>query len=157
VLHPDDPHPIPSKDYGLYLIGCREKESGYCFTEEELDELGTKLEIPRPNHFKDTLAKVLKLSNDVKIEGYVIRDGDQYLCKVKTPYYLTIKFLSRLSDKRIKHLFYHPESFKKECDEEFYAIVDLITSEFTLENYLQLSEIEKRDWLITKLTHMVKE
>ncbi len=152
VIHPDDPHPIPSKDYGIYLIGCREKTSGYCFTEEELDELGNQLDIPRPNYFQDTLAGVLKLSNEVKIEGYVIRDRDQYLCKIKTPYYLTIKFLSRLSDQRIKHLFHHPESFKKECDEEFYQIVDLITHQFTLEEYLKLTEIEKRDWLILTLS-----
>ena len=157
VIHPDDPHPIPAETYGLYLIGCREKDSGYCLTEEELDELGNKLEIPRPHHFQDTLAEILKLSNDRQIEGYVIRDRDRYLCKVKTPYYLTIKFLSRLSEKRVKHLFDHPESFKKECDEELYEIADLITRKFSLEEYLQLSEIEKRDWLIQKLSRSINK
>ncbi|MDR9403418.1 MAG: T4 RnlA family RNA ligase, partial [Halothece sp. Uz-M2-17] len=155
VIHPDDPHPIPSEDYGIYLIGCREKISGYCFTEEELDELGNKLEIPRPKHFQSPLAEVLNISNKVEIEGYVIRDQNQYLCKIKTPYYLTIKFLSRLSNKRIKHLFHSPESFKKECEEEFYQVVDLITQHWTLEDYLSLSEIDKRDWLIKKLSRSV--
>lgn len=155
VIHPDDPHPIASENYGIYLIGCREKQSGYCFTEVELDELGTKLEIPRPKHFQSTLAEVLKHSNEAQTEGYVIRDQDRYLCKVKTPYYLTIKFLSRLSDKKIKHLFNSPESFKEECDEEFYDIADLIVSNFKLEEYLRLSEVEKRDWLITKLSRTI--
>ncbi|WP_171814923.1 AAA family ATPase [Halothece sp. PCC 7418] len=155
VIHPEDSHPIPSENYGIYLIGCREKTSGYCFTEEELDELGNKLEIPRPKHFQASLAEVLKLSNQVEIEGYVIRDQDQYLCKVKTPYYLTLKFLSRLSEKKIKHLFHSPDSFKKECDEEFYEVVDLITQYWTLEDYLGLSELEKRDWLIIKLSRSV--
>jgi predicted kinase len=156
VIHPEDHHPIPSENYGIYLIGCREKESGYCFTEEELDQLGTQLEIPRPNHFQDTLASILKLSNEAKIEGYVIRDQDQYLCKVKTPYYLTLKFLSRLSDKKVKHLFHHPESFKENCDEDCYEVVDIMTRELTLEKYLRLNEIEKRDWLINRLSHSVK-
>ena len=151
VIHPDDFHPIPSEDYGIYLIGCREKESGYCYTEEELDELGKELGIDRTTHFKESLANILRLSNDAQIEGYVIRDRDQYLCKIKTPYYLTIKFLSRLSEPRIKHLFNNPEAFKEQCDEELYEIVDVITRELTLADYLKLSEREKRDWLITKL------
>ena len=155
VIHPDDFHPIPSEDYGIYLIGCREKVSGYCYTEEELDDLGNELGIARPKHFQDTLANILKLSNDAQIEGYVIRDQDQYLCKIKTPYYLTIKFLSRLSDKKVKYMFNHPDSFKEECDEEFYQIIDLIVSHFKLEAYLSLSEREKRDWLISKLARLM--
>ena len=43
-------------------IDCREKTSGYCFTEEELDELGNQLEIPRPKHFKSTLADADRLN-----------------------------------------------------------------------------------------------
>jgi hypothetical protein len=46
--------------------------------------------------------------------------------KMKSPYYLTTKFLSRMREDKLEKLLSTPNELKKLIDEEFYDIVDFI-------------------------------
>ena len=109
-------HPIeyPNAPDMAYLIGCGTSD-GF-MTEEQLDELATKTlcrnYLMRPNHallpFKEALT--LEPSAGVRYEGKVgdryegvmIRDAitEEYLCKNKTTYYLTVKAFMRRFDEK---------------------------------------------------------
>lgn len=65
------------------------------------------------------------------------------LLKMKSPFYLTTKFLARLSSKNARHLFSNPQDFKKHQDEELYPIVDAVAAAFSLDSFLALSDSER--------------
>jgi hypothetical protein len=64
----------------------------------------------------------------------------EFLLKMKSPYYLTTKFLGRLSTGRVKHMFGNPADFKKTIDEEFYVIVDALLKAYTVESFSEMSD-----------------
>ncbi|MBU2721811.1 hypothetical protein [Acidithiobacillus ferridurans] len=72
-----------------------------------------------------------------------LEPSEPFICKVKTDYYLTTKFLGRLSDSKVAYLFNSPQRFKKEVDEEFYDLVDSLSSSVTREQFLGLAKPER--------------
>ena len=77
------------------------------------------------------------------LNGFMVRSADagqEHLFKIKTPYYLVSKFLARLSENRIRHMFGNPGNFKQTVDEEFYGLVDEVTLRYTQEAFLALGE-----------------
>lgn len=137
VVHPADRHIVEydeSKQW-LHLIGLRKLEwynleDMKLYSEEELDEIADKLGFSRPYHFIADFDETLKRIKNEKIEWYMMRDLEtwKHLLKIKTPYYLTTKFLWRMNDKLYKFLFSNKEAFieKNEIDEEFFPVVDFI-------------------------------
>jgi predicted kinase len=130
VLHPKDPHIIeyPSEMMGLHLIGIRNKGlNDLPWTEEAVDAAALEMGLRRPKWRRTTFGEVRERMRDSKTEGCMVREDDEKqvaLLKFKTPYYLTTKFLGRLSKTKIAHMFGNPKDFKKTVDEEFYPIVD---------------------------------
>ncbi|VTU41630.1 MULTISPECIES: AAA family ATPase [unclassified Variovorax] len=149
VLHEKDPHIVPyeKEDHGLHLIGAREiRQGSSLLTEGELDDLAAELGFRRPEHFETTFGELLKLNAACHHEGHMVRlldDQETMVLKLKGPVYLTSKFLARMSDGKWKHLFANPASFKLRIDEEFYSLVDTLTTKFSLEAILQRDEQEK--------------
>lgn len=148
VIHQDDPHIIPydAKDHGLWLIGARglapEAEP---VTEEELDRIAAELEVGRPSWAKTTFGALKQKVVTSKLEGYMVRDAktQDTLLKFKTPYYLVTKFLGRLSDPKIRFMFGNPQVFKKDIDEEFYPLVDLLTTKLTREEFSAMEDDDR--------------
>lgn len=149
VLHPDDPHIVEygPADHGLYLIGARtlgfeDPEQ----PEEALDDMAKTLDFRRPWWRRTTLGEVKRRVRDCRDEGSMVRaDTAQQTCllKMKSPFYLTTKFLTRLSNKNARHLFNNPHDFKKHQDEELYPIVDAVAAQFDLDGFLALGEAER--------------
>lgn len=82
----------------------------------------------------------------VRHEGYMVTEpltGHQL--KLKSPYYLTIKFLGRMGDKNLNHLFEDPEGFKQKIDEEFYELVDYISMNRSA--YVEMTQQQRLYWL----------
>lgn len=151
VLHPEDPHIIVygAQNYGLHLIGARAIEQGSpLMREDELDALAGQLGLRRPSWTRTTFGDLKVAAASGLGEGFMVRtdDGAQStLFKLKTPYYLTTKFLSRMNDGKWKFMFANPTAFKKNVDEEFFGLVDEITQSMCLDDVLCLGEIERRD------------
>lgn len=151
VLHPKDPHIITygENDFGLHLIGARQIEVGSSLlTEHELDGLAQAIGVRRPHHFETTFEQLQRENSTCRLEGYMVRlldEAQTMVLKLKSPYYLTTKFLARMKDGNWKHLYANPESFKQRLDEEFFPLVDMVREDYDLASILELDEIGRRD------------
>jgi len=155
VIHPEDPHIIDysEDEKGLYLIGAREKYEGSpLYTEDKLDKIAEEVGLRRPSWKVSKLKDILRDNKTSKKEGVMVRDletGETFL-KLKSPHYLLVKFMGRLSDKKAKHMFGNAKSFKKNIDEEFFDIVDGLVERTNLNDFLEMSESDRKD-LVRKI------
>lgn len=148
VLHPKDLHIIPYEagDHGLWLIGARPLEwDAPAFREEELDELAAELGFRRPQVTRMLFGEAKALLRESRTEGFMVRDlaTQAFVCKMKSPFYLTTKFLGRLTAKKATLMFKNPREFKKQVDEEFYGLVDMLVTRFSLEAVLAMQDTER--------------
>jgi hypothetical protein len=143
ICHPSDPHIIPEIS-GAYLIGMRNVSTGTNFTEDLLDREAFRLGLLRPIHFIGTFKEVLEMSRTVEHEGFMIRDAEsgKYLCKIKSPYYLTKKFLMRMGDAKVDALY--SDNFRQTIDEEYYDLVDSITRTTPIDEWKEFSDQQRR-------------
>lgn len=149
VLHPDDPHIIfyPPEMMGLHLLGVRGKGLNDApWTETQVDEAAAKMGLRRPKWVETTFGETRKRIRDLKTEGVMIRlntPEQPTVLKWKTPYYLTTKFLGRLSDGKIGHMYGNPKDFKKTVDEEFYPIVDKLVETCDRTTFAAMSDDDR--------------
>ncbi len=154
VLHPKDPHIIEyaEEDHGLWLIGVRGKQAGDApWREEQVDEAAAAMGLRRPMWARTTHGELLarcrrEAGELVRHEGWMVRADmaeQPFVYKLKTPYYLVTKFLGRLSASRTAHLFGNPKHFRQTLDEEFYPLVDALTTRHTREAFAALSDAER--------------
>lgn len=152
VLHPSDPHIVQyaNDDMGFYLIGAREcGPESLEMTEAVLDEMAAKIgdSVMRAPWERCTAGELIdKARSANNIEGWMIRldDGDQKTqMKLKTPWYLTTKFVGRMTDAKVKHMYTNPTDFKKSIDEEFYFLVDKLMKAVTMEEFQMLEKSER--------------
>lgn len=146
VLHERDPHIIEYSQemMGLHLLGVRGKQvTDQPWTEAQVDAAALEMGLRRPAWARATLGELRQAVRTARHEGYMVRadtPGQEFLLKFKTPYYLTTKFLARLSDNRIKHLFSNPKDFKKTMDEEFYDLVDAIVRNYSIGDFMAFTD-----------------
>jgi predicted kinase len=149
VLHKEDPHIIEYLDemMGLHLIGVRGKQlTDQPWTEEEVDEAARQMGLRRPKWERMTFGQARDRIRDLRAEGAMVRrDSEQqeFLLKMKAPYYLTTKFLARMGSGKVKYMFANPQDFKKTVDEEFFVIIDAIVEQFTLEQFLAMGDTDR--------------
>jgi len=148
VIHPNDPHIIEydNDEMGLKLIGARGKK----FTDKELsgpelDIIGNKINVPRAEYFEIEYGDLKETVKNCNIEGYMVRDKEssETLLKFKSPYYLTTKFIARMSSSNIEFMFGNPEKFKEKVDEEYYDLIDSITYNNSKADFLLLKNSAK--------------
>jgi predicted kinase len=147
-----DPHIVQyqKEDFGLYLIGAREcAEDALEWSEPRLDALAEEIgpsvrrgewEVIR---FGDLLKKARLAEN---IEGWMWRDNDEQQVirgKLKTPWYLTTKFIGRMNEGNVKFLFKNPSEFKRKVDEEFFDLVDRLATTTSADAFLALPKPER--------------
>jgi len=145
ICDPTDPH-IIKEDSGAYLIGMRNLRTHQLMREDQLDvecpilnhNLMNNL-IKRPRWYRCNFSTAVDLAHCAKHEGFVCRDyvsGKDL--KLKSPYYLTTKFLARMRYEKLIEKFADVKNLKQTIDEEFYGLVDHIAKHF--DTFQQLDE-----------------
>jgi hypothetical protein len=142
-VHPRDPH-IVEEETGLYFIGLREKSfsakpflAPKCVEEVYWGETGVRVDDTYYVKFS-----VLKdMAKNAKHEGFVFESvHSDYRCsKIKSPHYLTKKFLMRGNWEKFLRS-------QKELPEEFIGLVSWI-KEVERENFFELDERARREYV----------
>lgn len=147
ICDKSDPH-IVEEEEGAYLIGIRNiSNGGYLLSESACDvAVGVNMygyKRPSVNQMK------FKDIPETKKEGFMVRcaDTQEVLCKLKSPHYLSKKALQRCGKNKAKRIFKDTNKFREQLDEEFYPILNKIIDTFTEEEYLNLTEQQRRKWI----------
>lgn len=142
IVHPLDPH-VVTEEVGAYLIGMRDvcDEAPYSSTpvnEYVLDIAAIFMKVNRPEYFEGRFSEVVEAAAAAKHEGYVVYSESGKSLKIKSPFYLTTKFLGRLGKSKLEQMARNPLSFKQQIDEEFYPVLDQIN--LRKDEFLSLDE-----------------
>lgn len=153
ICHESDPH-IVKEDAGVYLIGIRDSTiDSPLLSQRLLDEEAELFGFERPDWEVIKFKDVLYASSHVTHEGFMIHDlRGQALCKLKSTFYLNKKALQRCGKQKADAMFNNPEAFKEKLDEEFYSLFDKIITSFTKEQWLNLEEEERSEWIFNNLS-----
>lgn len=144
ICHPNDPH-IIQETAGAYLIGIRTIETGALKSDWVLNRSAFDMDVLRKSGDFIRFSSLLERLGACTDEGFMVRgDGGEVLCKLKSPHYLTKKFLMRMSKGKVDDMFANPDKYKQTVDEEFYGIVDHITKEFDKEEWKEYSDQQRR-------------
>lgn len=139
VVHPNDPHIIDEKP-GAYIIGMRHNDTG-----ELVDDRALHNRVPNvaaPSFYIMNFGDIVRMTQHVKHEGFVVRDYKtrQVICKIKSPYYLTKKFLMRMTPSKVALMWDNPRQLHTTIDEEFYGVVEEIKGRHTKEEWLGMDD-----------------
>lgn len=140
-VHPGDPHIVPEKP-GMYLIGMRENKYGSRITHEVAPLFlqaafhSTPVEV-----YYTTVGELAKMVKTVKHEGFVFYTNEGVSSKIKSPYYLTAKWVARnpRTDKLLT------QQFREQIDEEYYPLLDHIRD--NIKSYTALDEQARLVWV----------
>ncbi len=142
VCDESDPHIIKEVN-GAYLIGVVDCNTGWHFSEECVSWTALKHGLKRYVHEYARFSDIVKMSKECKYEGYVVRlqeDPTKFL-KIKSPYYLTTKFLARKRGDKLIELLDDVQQAKKTIDEEYYPLLDYLSS--IKDEFIALPEQER--------------
>lgn len=148
ICDEDDPH-ITAEIPGAYLIGQRAHSDLSSAFEFHLDDTAYQLKAMRPGWWSCLFGQALDMLKEVKHEGFMIRDGvhSETLVKLKSPHYLTKKFLMRMNSLKVVQMFTDKETLLQTCDEEFYSVIHKITRYHTLESWGAMDDQERRRYI----------
>ena len=131
IVDETDPHVIVEKT-GVYLLNTREKDwnaARHFYIEIYLDKIAQDYGLLRPEWKSyNTFEELKQHSKKVNHEGFVIRDNNGNELKIKSPYYLTTKFLGRKTEEKLDQIISNPKESKKIIDEEFYSVLDYLST-----------------------------
>jgi hypothetical protein len=146
-VHPNDPHIVPEKP-GLYFLGVRSNT-----WEDKVDGFGLErsniwrvlgMAFYKTNlveSFQTTVGEMVAMSKTARHEGFVFYTADGVSAKIKTPHYLTAKWMARnpRTDKLLT------KEFKEQIDEEFYPCLDHIRENIV--EFTALTEQDRLAWI----------
>jgi hypothetical protein len=143
-VHPSDPHIIPEKA-GMYLLGYREKtwESKVGHNYDVMRDLAADLKCFLPERIHITMRELKEEAKKVKHEGFVFYADNGVSAKIKSPYYLTSKWVAR--NPRTDKLVNMQADIKEHLDEEYYPLVDAIRANIV--EYTALDEQARLSWV----------
>lgn len=133
IVDESDPH-IIVEDFGVYLLGARYNDWNSpqnVYPQEALDNIAASCGMMRPKWYSGL--NFQKIKDDVKTvrhEGFVVYGNSGKSLKMKSPFYLTTKFIGRMGAGKLELLRNDPDGFKRLIDEEFYGIVDYINADY---------------------------
>jgi hypothetical protein len=141
-VHPNDPHIVPEKP-GMYILGYREKswQSAVGHEPAVLEQLGEMFHCFVPECVHVTVAVLKNMAKTVKHEGFVFYDENGVGAKIKSPYYLTAKWVARnpRTDKLLT------KEFREQIDEEYYPLLDHIRENIV--EYTAMDEQARLAWV----------
>jgi len=145
-VHPDDPHIVPEKA-GMYVLGYRDNVWGSKVGHHRsiLEGMAVGFNCHVPEHYKVSLGKLKTMARECRHEGFVAYTGDGVSFKIKSPYYLTNKWVARnpRTDKLMR------EDFKQQIDEEYYPLLSAIRE--NIEAYTAMDEQARLAWVREQL------
>ncbi len=152
-VHPKDPH-IVVENPGMYFLGWREnswesKIHGYGMLMAGVweDFANNTLNCHAVEYFNTTIGELIKLTKTVKHEGFVFYTEDGASAKIKSPYYLTSKWVAR--NPRTDKLVDLNKDIKHNLDEEYYPLVDAIRANIV--EYTAMDEQARLAWVRQQL------
>jgi hypothetical protein len=143
-VHKDDPHIVPEK-LGMYLLGFRKNEWN------SLIESNAAILMLLQNAFRTnivessytSMGQLLEEVKAVKHEGFVFYTKDGVSAKIKSPYYLTSKWVAR--NPRTDKLVDLNKDIKHNIDEEYYPLIDAIRANIV--QYTEMDEQARLEWV----------
>jgi hypothetical protein len=143
-VHKNDPHIIPEKE-GMYILGYRENKFGTSVQHDPymLMEMGRVLGCFVPESILTNMAQLQVLAKECKHEGYVFYTDDGVSAKIKSPYYLTSKWVAR--NPRTDKLVDMKNDIKHNLDEEYFPLVDAIRANIV--EYTAMDEQARLAWV----------
>lgn len=152
-VHTNDPH-IVVETPGMYFLGYREnswdsKVKGFGVAIANHWESYAKgvLNCHAVESYVLPLGELLAKVKTVKHEGFVFYDKDNVSSKIKSPYYLTSKWVAR--NPRTDKLVDLNKDIKKNLDEEYYHLVDAIRANIV--EYTAMDEQGRLAWVRAQL------
>jgi hypothetical protein len=141
-VHRNDPHIVPEKE-GMYILGYRENSWGTSVQHDPymLMEMGRELGCFVPESLLTNMARLQELAKECRHEGYVFYTDEGVSAKIKSPYYLTSKWVAR--NPRTDKLVDMNKDIKHNIDEEYYGLIDAIR-----ENIVQYTEMDEQARLV---------
>ena len=143
-VHPSDPHIIPEKP-GMYLLGYRENswDSKVGHNPSVLRDLAEMLNCFVAESYEMTVGNLVQHTKNVRHEGFVFYTADGISAKIKSPYYLTSKWVAR--NPRTDKLVDMNKDIKHNLDEEYYPLVDAIRENIV--EYTAMDEQSRLSWV----------
>lgn len=143
-VHRNDPHIVPEVE-GMYLLGFRSKLWRSQVTNTRIDEYAKELGCFCPESHTCTITELQEQVKAVKHEGFVAYTNEGAAIKIKSPYYLTCKWVAR--NPKIDKLL--NDNIFKQIDEEYYPLIRAIRD--NREEYSAMSEQERLAWVRNQL------
>ena len=140
----EDPHIIPEQP-GMYFLGFRYNSWDSIVSGHGSGQLWNSVAELFGCHavpgFETTVGELVDLTKTVQHEGFVFYTQDNVSAKIKSPWYLTSKFLARAprTDKLMR------PNIKQSLDEEFYPLIDAIQANIT--EYTAWDEQTRLAWI----------
>ena len=104
------------------------------------DDIARHIGVKRPTWKYTTFGKLLDKVKTYQREGFVVYDQESdIVLKIKTPFYLTSKFIART--KQLDKIF--NKNYKQVFDEEFYGLVEMLQANYTKEQFLEIPEQDR--------------
>lgn len=141
-VHPNDPHIIP-EEFGMYLLGYRVKFWNSAVETDAIERIARDLDCRVPEKYNTTMGNLLQSVKNVKHEGYVFYTADGVSAKIKSPYYLTSKWVAR--NPRTDKLVDLNKDIKHNLDEEYFPLVDAIRANIV--EYTAMDEQARLIWV----------
>ena len=143
-VHPSDPHIVPEK-LGMYILGYRENTWGSRVGHDPavLQGLRDQFNCYMPEYHRVSMAELKAMAKECKHEGYVAYTADGVSFKIKSPYYLTSKWVAR--NPRTDKLVDLDKDIKHQLDEEYYPLVDAIRENIV--EYTAMDEQARLEWV----------
>jgi hypothetical protein len=144
-VHPSDPHIVVEKP-GMYFLGWRENtwdSTVHGFFSETMWKIFAEdtVKCNSVESFDCTIGELVAESKKVKHEGFVFYTEDGVSAKIKSPYYLTAKWVARnpRTDKLMTR------EFKEQIDEEYYGLLAHIRANIV--EYTAMDEQARLSWV----------
>ena len=148
IVDESDPH-IIVEEPGVYLLGARYNDWNShqnVYPQEALDNIAEGCGMKRPRWFSGVNFQQIKDDvKNVRHEGYVVYGSSGKNIKLKSPFYLTTKFIGRMGDAKLEIMLNDPDRFKRFIDEEFYGVIDYIRA--TEETFVSLDRQGRVDYV----------
>lgn len=147
-VHPNDPHIVPEKA-GMYILGYRANVWGspVGYSNDVLTDLAEMFNCYKPEFYETTVANLVEQTKNVKHEGFVFYTADGVSAKIKSPYYLTSKWVAR--NPRTDKLVDLNKDIKHNLDEEYFPLVDAIRANIV--QYTAMDEQARLAWVREQL------
>jgi hypothetical protein len=147
-VHPDDPHIVPEQP-GMYVLGYRDNVWGSKVGHNRsiLEGMAVSFNCHVPEHYKVTLGKLKTMARECRHEGFVFYTADGVSAKIKSPYYLTSKWVAR--NPRTDKLVDLNKDIKHNLDEEYFPLVDAIRANIV--EYTAMDEQSRLAWVREQL------